>query len=303
MFRQFDLNLLLVFETLYAQRSVSKTADTLCISQSACSHALNRLRDALNDPLFVRINNQMMPTERANKLASYIQQAFPLLKQGLSPEGDFKPSEQAYHFRLMATDYTEYCLLPSLINHFANIAPQVKITVLPTSQQNIEQQFSQQQLDFVLGFEHDTFQSSIVEHHTWFTDKYCTIVNKHHPRIDKKLTLTQFLKENHVRIAPWGEQEGIVDVELSKLGKCRNVPLQLPSLLASPYIIEKSDYLLTLPRYVAETLCHSLNVSIFDTPLKLPQYHLNIYWHKLNRSNPALSWFISQVKRVNLNHF
>ncbi|GHF81619.1 LysR family transcriptional regulator [Thalassotalea marina] len=295
MLKQFDLNLLIIFDALYTHRSVSKAAEVLFISQSACSHALNRLRDSLEDPLFVRVNNQMEPTKRAIRLATYVHQALPLITKGLSQHQTFDPKTSSYQFKLMATDYTQYSLLPELAQLFTTF-PKVTLTILPSTQASVEQQLSQENLDFVLGFEHSNFTSSSVAHHTWFSDDYCTIVRQNHPQINGSINLKQFLSAQHIRIAPWGEAEGIVDKVLAKQQCSRHVAIHLPSLLAAPHIVATSDMILTLPRFVAINFSNTLNYQILTPPIELPKYHLNLYWHRTQHGNGAIEWFINLVK-------
>ncbi|MEP1553325.1 LysR substrate-binding domain-containing protein, partial [Paraglaciecola sp.] len=120
------------------------------------------------------------------------------------------------------------------------------------------------------------------------------IARKNHPQLRKGLSLDTFMGLSHIRISPWGEKQGVVDQQLRIKGLKRHVALQLPSVLASPYVVATSDLILTLPRLVASHLAHSLDIEIYKPPLAIPNYQLNLYWHKLNASKTSHRW-LSQV--------
>ena len=138
--QQIDMNLLILFDALYRHRSVSLAANEICLSQSAFSHGLTRLRKRLNDKLFIRINNIMEPTHRAKEIADKLSQALPLIYSALNENSVFDPKKDTYEFNFSATDYTEFSLMPKLIGLISKQAPNVKISVI--SAQNSPPSFS-----------------------------------------------------------------------------------------------------------------------------------------------------------------
>lgn len=295
---QIDLNLLVLFDALYQHRSVSLAAQKVCISQSAFSHGLSRLRSRLNDQLFVRINNVMQPTPRAIELAGYISCAFPLLEQGLIYSSDFDPSTSDITYRLVATDYTEFCLLPKLMQHLEKVAPNIRLEILPASQLSPNEQLEDNSIDFVLGYTHQTFSSSTVEHFTWLNESYCTMTQKSHVAVNGNLSLDKFLSLSHILIAPWGEKQGVVDQTLAAKKLKRKIALQLPSLFAAPHVVEQTGYLLTLPKLIASQMSEYISCDIYAPPIDVPDYQLNIYWHKLNSERASFKWLVTQIKQL-----
>lgn len=298
---QLDLNLLTLFDALMRHKSVSRAAQEICISQSAFSHGLTRLRNRLGDQLFIRIDNVMQPTERAEKLAEQLKVALPLIEKGLNPTSDFNPLTSDVTYRITATDYTEYCLLPKLLPHFARVAPNVKLEVLPASQLSVNEQLMTNEIDFALGYSHSQFNSSTIEHHTWLSDEYCTLAKNDHPELKEGLTLEKFLSLSHVLIAPWGEKQGVVDAALANKKAKRNIAIQLPSLLVAPHIVKETELLLTLPKLIAEQFCAQNKCVIHQPPIEIPDYHLNIYWHKINSDKIAFKWFVEQISKLFLS--
>ncbi|WP_281558359.1 LysR family transcriptional regulator [Thalassomonas sp. RHCl1] len=293
---QLDLNLLVLFDALYRHRSVSAAADEICLSQSAFSHGLTRLRKRLGDELFVRINNVMTPTDRAQQLAESVSQALNILHGGINTNAGFSPEHSELELTFAATDYTQYSLLPRLIGKINQLAPKINITVYSADNKIPTDKLITGELDFALGFSHEIEGSSTVMHQTWLEDSYCTIARKNHPALKHGLDLETFLALSHVRISPWGEKLGVVDQALAKLQKKRHVALQLTSVLAAPYTILHSDLLLTLPRLVAEQMVQHLDIELYSPPLAVPDYQLNLYYHKLNAGKASHQWLTALIR-------
>ncbi|GGO64598.1 LysR family transcriptional regulator [Bowmanella pacifica] len=296
--QQLDLNLLLLFDALYRHGSVNLAAEELCLSQSAFSHGLARLRQRLDDDLFVRTGKHMQPTPRAIKLAAGLHQALPLLDAALSDNSSFEPLHSKQEFTLAATDYTEFHLLPSLTCQLATLAPGIRLKLLPASRVGAERQLEDSNIDFVLGFTHDDKKYPGVESLSWYQGSYCTLAKAGHPALKKGLDMQTFLSLSHIRISPWGERSGIVDKELHKRGLSRHVAVQLPSALAAAFLAVQSDYLLTLPRHIADTVLKHLDIELFAPPLPIPDYRLKLYWHKVNKDKPAHRWLREQIATI-----
>ncbi len=296
---QIDLNLLILFDALYRNRSVARAADEMCLSQSAFSHGLSRLRKRLADDLFIRINNVMEPTPLAHELAVNITPALQTIHNSLNHKVNFEPATSNIEFTLAATDFTQLSLLPKLIAHINKVAPNIKITVVHSEDKTPTTKLMNGELDFILGFSHEIESSSTVAHQTWLIDDYCTVARRNHPAIKNKLTLDNFLNLSHILISPWGEDQGIVDLELAKKGLKRHISLQLPNVITAPYAVAESNLLLTLPKRVALPLSKQVNINVYAPPIAIPEYRLNIYWHKLNTNKPSHQWLINLIKNIN----
>lgn len=293
---QIDMNLLVMFDALYRHRSVSLAANEICISQSAFSHSLSRLRKHINDELFIRINNVMEPTLRADEIAQKLAQALPLISAALKESSVFDPKTDNSEFTFSATDYTEFSLFPKLINHITNQAPNVKIKVIAAQEKLPISQLENQDIDFALGYSHEAENSTTINSLTWLKDSYCTIARKGHPALKHGLSLAVFLKLFHIRVSPWGESQGIVDQVLAKQKLSRNVTLQLPSVLVAPHAVVHSDLLLTMPRLIAEQLTKQINIELFEPPIAIPNYHLKMYRHRINSGKANYIWLREQVE-------
>lgn len=286
-----DLNLLKLFACLYRTASVTVTAEELNLSQSACSHALQRLRERLADELFVRVDKQMLPTEYSVRLAKSVLPALQLLNQGLASSQAF--SDQGEHrFRIAATDYVAWNMR-AFIAYLSREYPKISVEFIQIDERLPQEQLQSGELDLICGIEHQKTLPESLAKLDWFEDDYLCVRCADH-QIQEPLTLEYFLSCKHVLVTPWNEPRGVVDLGLSKLRKKRQVALKMASLLAAPYFINGTDYLLIIPRKYAESIKQRLSLKTSPPPFAMEKYKLSLYWHKTYQNDPKLKWFIDK---------
>jgi DNA-binding transcriptional LysR family regulator len=294
--RRLDLNLLLVFDALFRHRSVSAAAHEMALSPSALSHALARLRQATGDELFVRLGNEMQPTGQAAQMAEWVGDALELMSKGLRRTQRFDPARSDHTFVFAATDYTAFAVLPAFIARMQQQAPRLRFRVVYSSRRTATDELAAGRVDFALGYHDDpTAGASGVEEFDWFTDDYVVIARDPHPRIDGTLGLDQYLAERHVVVTPWNEPRGMVDQVLERLGLVRDVAVQLPTVLAAPFIIADSALLMTVPRRAALALRHAAPIQILDAPFAIPRYTVKVYAHARHARTDAHQWLRAQL--------
>lgn len=300
--RRIDLNLLLVFDALFRQRSVVLAADELSLSASACSHALSRLRSALGDELFVRYGNGMQPTAKAEQMASGVRDALQTLTGSLGDFGAFDPATSRQTFVFAATDFTAFALLPALVASLERDAPHVRVRVIYSTHSESRDDLAAGRIHFALGFsdEDEARQSEQtgLESLDGLTDDYVVAMRKGHPRIKKKLSLAQYLAERHVVVTPWQTEGSVIDAKLLAAGHIRTVAVQLPSVMAAPFIVANSELLITLPRSAALQLADAIPLAIHPAPFSMPRYTLKVYFHKRHAQSPAHRWMREHMPRV-----
>ena len=294
--RKLDLNLLLVFHALFCHRSVTAAAHELALSPSALSHALARLRQALGDDLFVRIDNQMQPTLRAEQIAGPVSQALTQLSAGLKLNQRFDPASSERHFVISATDYTAFGILPRLIQHLQTVAPGISLRIVNTSQKLAIDELAAGHIDFALGYDEDTSPLPAgMEEFDWLQDDYVAIASKNHGSIKRKLTLEAYLQARHVVVTPWNESRGVIDYVLDGMALRRQVAVQLPNVLVAPFIIAEGDLIMTLPRLAAITLSRAASINIYPAPFAIPPYTLKVYSHSKYARSAAHVWLRQQM--------
>jgi len=302
--RRLDLNLLLVFDALHRWRSVTAAAEELALSTSAFSHALSRLRTALHDELFLRVGGSMQPTPRAQELADGISQALQLLADRIGDAHEFDPATSEHTFVFAATDFTTYALLPSVVTAVERETPGVRMRVIPSQSRDVLADLVQG-AHFVLGFSDEVSPvPTDIERLEAPSDDYVVVARRGHPRLGKRLTLKRYLAEHHVVVRPWRNEASVIDTALAAQGHKRIVAIELPSVMAAPFIVTGTDHLITLPRQAARQLAASAQVVVHEAPFPTPHYiptvyyqrrHMHLAWHRWMR-NRLLSAIAPTIK-------
>ncbi|WP_087024020.1 LysR family transcriptional regulator [Thaumasiovibrio subtropicus] len=292
-FPNIDLNLLKLFASLYQTASVTQTAEQLKLSQSACSHALTRLRERLGDDLFIRVDNKMLPTAYAQHLADQVIPSLNTLAEALHYSDSFTPLD-SHTFHIAVTDYTAWSMR-KFVAWMSEHYPAIHVVFKQLEERLPEQALAAGELDFVAGFSHQEEMSEALETLVWFEDRYVCGRCAAHP-LQGEVSLDAFLSFPHILVTPWNESRGIVDLALAKAKKKRQVGLKMASVLGAPHFLPGSPYLLSVPAAYAEMIKQQIPLAFSELPLVVPDYRLQLYWHKLYRSSPKMTWFIEQFR-------
>lgn len=288
-----DLNLLVVLQALLRERSVSRAAKRLGLSQSATSHALARLRDALGDRLFIRTSKGLVPTARAERMAESLLEALGTLERSLFGVPDFVAGTAERRFHVGTSDYTEHVLFSALLTRLAKEAPKMDLWSKPYPSDG-SAALAQGELDLIIApflMGRESLQS--VE--LW-EDRFVCVARRGHPLLKKgKLTLEAFAEAQHAFIAPRGTPGGAVDDALEALGRSRRIAFSTPNFLVAPQVVARTDLVITLASRVAHAFAKLLPLTLFAPPLKLPGFRVSMFWHDRKDTDPAHRFLRSQV--------
>lgn len=293
--RTFDLNLLIVFEALYAERSVTRAGERLGLTQPAISNALIRLRKLCNDPLFVRTPAGMSPTALAEQLAPAILDGLETIKDGLEQPFGFNAATSERRFRLLMSDVAQVTVLPGLMALLCDIAPGVTVQVLQRYRELYRPALESGEADLAVGNLPDLaggFYQQFL-----FEDRYVCLSRKGDRRFDGGMTRNLYLASNHGAVTN-GIADTLIDAELETMGLKRKVVMEIPSFLAVNLIANHSDVLVSTPLCVAETLGILDQVRVFEVPLSLPRARIRQFWHRRNHADPANQWLRRQLSHL-----
>lgn len=294
-----DLNLLLVFDSLYRHGSVAEAANEVALSPSAFSHALNRLRATLNDPLFVRAGGRMVPTAKAKSIAAGIAAALNSLTASLHPQAVFEPAKSSQTFTFAVTDYTAAVILPALISRVNQLAPGISLKLVYSREFNADDDLLSGKVDFALGFEEEQkLQKRGIETITCFTDGYVVAVRRGHPVIQQQLTRQAYLDAGHVVVRPWMETRGVIDRYLESQQVRRRIVVELPSLMIAPIIVSRSDLVITLPKRGISSVFDMKDLVVFTPPFPTPQYNLKAYYSQTLSNSAGHVWMREQIMAI-----
>ncbi|KPQ22626.1 MULTISPECIES: LysR family transcriptional regulator [unclassified Halomonas] len=294
--RHFDLNLLLVFETLMRERHVTRAAEKLHLSQPAISHALKRLREALDDPLLVRTENGLQPTPRAQALLPVVQQALAALQKGLAPPAIFSPSATTRRFTLATTDYFEEVMYPEFLRQLLNIAPGVRFAIELITPEVISDALEQRQVDMVVGLDSQHSLPSGVIQTPWMKEALVCLAATHNDRVGDTLALEQFARQPHVELADIsGMLPSNIDSCLARHGLQRRVMSKNLNYIAGARVVALTDAIMTLPRQMAERFSAMLPVRLVSPPSELPALNMTLIQHGLYANDPDIVWLEQQL--------
>lgn len=289
---ELDLNLLRVLDVLLAERSVTRAAHKLGLSQSATSHALARLRDALGDPLLIREKRGLVLSARAEELKAPLARAFGLLETAVATPPPFDPKTSERTFRIMAADYAELVLLPELMKEVAKQAPRVNLWLVPWRIPDDDPD-----LDAVIGVNPEEFGPGL-RSRAIVRERFISATRTGHPESRKRWTPESFANMDHAFIAPQGTPGGVVDTMLAKRKLKRRVALGVPHFLAAPFVVAETDLVITLPLRIAETLARSLSLELREPPIEIPGFTVFLMWRERLQRDPAHIWLRELIARV-----
>ena len=293
--RNIDLNLLVVFDAVMRERSVSKAAQTLALTQPAVSNALNRLRQMLDDPLLVRARQGMEPTPRALELFAPVQRALLELDQCLVKPASFDPANSEQLFVIAATDYVALLLLPRLLKLLERQAPGIEVQIRNFGPENPEAALEAGEFDFAMGRFFDL--SPRLQRQLWLEERLCCLVRKDHSQIKKRITLKQYLALGHVWVSS-NERRGMVDRWLQDQGHQRKIVSVIPNYTTAAMVVAETDLALVLPERFADDFCQLLPVKVLPLPMELGAFTVDILWHPRHASTPAHQWLLERLSDV-----
>lgn len=298
----FDLNLLVAFDLLMEEKNVSRAAERLFVTQSAMSHTLQRLRQQLDDPLLVKTPGGMKPTERALSLVDPVKALLRDIKRLIRAPEEFVPAQSRRRFVIAATDYMDLLVLPPLIERIGLGAPGIDIHVKRTESPFPEADLEHNDLDVVLGFDAILKPPAYLSSTKLFEDRMACVVGMQH-MIGKsgRLTLEEYVSRKHMLISRTGTRVGLIDEWLAERGLARRIALIVPHFLSAPFIVAKTDMILSLPERIALDFIGLAPLKIVPIPIELPAYDLVMVWHPLHDLDPAHRWLRDQIVEVSRN--
>jgi DNA-binding transcriptional LysR family regulator len=288
-----DLNLLVAFDALLEECHVTRAAKRVGLSQPGMSNALSRLRELLDDPVLVRTSDGMKPTPRALALAGPIRRSLEDIKTALVPEG-FDPTTSDHTFRLAATDYAGFVLLPRIMGMVQRSAPSVNFSVDAIHANAPAQQIDAGTADLGIGFRPDA--STNCHHATLYDETFVCMVRRDNPLIDSDiLTVDDYARLPHALVTLGTETGSHVDKALEALGQSRRVAIRVPHYMVIPEIIASTDCVATVASRVARHFENDERFLILQPPVELPTFPVELFWHERLDRDPAHSWLRGQI--------
>ena len=306
-FRTLDLNLLRVFDEVMAERSLTRAARNLSLTQPAVSNALRRLRGTLGDELVVRDGQGMAPTPRALALWPTVREALRQLQAALSPSS-FEPATASTTFVLTMADATAAELMPGLIDILEHEAPGVAIRVLPLSTRDPRRLLDDGLADLAVGHFPSVLADLVVRaqtgdavafaHQRLYDGQYVCVMRTGHPLTRGPLTLDRFCAARHMLVSFSGRPYGFIDESLASLGRKRQVVLTVNQFFTAGRVVANSNLLTVLPQHFVSVTGIADQLVLRPLPFDVAPVHVDAVWHSRMGAQSAHIWLRSAVLRV-----
>lgn len=298
---QVDLNLVVSFDALARERSVTQAARRVGVTQSAMSHALRRLRELLGDPLFVRSAGGMALTPRAEALVVPFRSSLVTLGRAITEPATFEPRASRRAFSLASPDLFELLVVPRLLGRLRDEAPGVDLAVKSLDGQRIASELETGEVDVAImprleGDEGGTAEAAPagIVRRTLFRDRFVCVLRADHPALRKQkrgLPLAAYAGLSHLLVSPRGAGRSPIDAALAQRGLERRVALRVPSFSSALGIIAKTDLVLTAPTALVQVAPEPRRLAVLPLPVALPGHTVNLAWHERFSKDAGHVWF------------
>ena len=289
-FHKIDINLYPLFIAIFEQKSISKSAQLLCISQSAASHALQRLRQHLQDDLFVRAGSQMLPTPFAERIYPVIKNALFAIQSISLEKQSFDPS-MVQTLKIAIHDEIEPIILPKLVEHFHQLNLEVQFSSIKLDRKNVATDLATQQIDFVIDLEQN------------FTDKiqFKTLVQDQFVVCTQQQSMTAEIYFALPHIGVSSRRTGVLveDIYLNRKQLSRQIFLRCQHYSTALQILaQQAAVILTIPKNMLAHLHMAEGLNIFEVPVELPNINIGMYWHKDVQENARHVFLRNEILKI-----
>jgi len=300
-FHGLDLNLLVVLDALYVEQHVTRAATRLCLTQSAVSAALGRLREHFDDPMFASVGGRMLPTALMQCLYPRIHQVLDGARCITFANAVFEPQDSQRRFRIMASDYVIAVVMPALKRQLARGAPNLGLQLLTLIPQRdidpgrlVEEALEQLHCDLVILPR--AHRSDRHPEQALFEDGFSVIACRDNQNLAGGLTLERYLASPHVVRETGINSHGSMEAEfLSSQGLERHVAVAVEQFGLIPEFIVGGPCLATLHSRLASHYSQRFALQIFEPPLAFPPTLQVVQWHAYQDRDPALIWLREQL--------
>lgn len=293
-----DLNLLVAFDALLSERSVTRAAQRVGLSQPGMSNALGRLRRLLNDPLLVRQGATLVPTARAEALVAPVHEALELIRGALDAPLRFDPATDRRSFRLSCSDYSVLMLIGPLVRALAAEAPAVVVEVVPRLA-DAPRALANGDVDLVIEPPEIMGDADLESLRLW-DDHWACCVWEGNTHVGKRMTLERYTALGHLiySMGGAGQPVALPDLHFGRLGIPRRIEVSVESFLLAPFLLQGTDLVTLIPKRAEAFLRRIGDIRVLESPIDLPGLVETLWWHSRSTTDPAHAWLRTRIGAV-----
>jgi DNA-binding transcriptional LysR family regulator len=286
--RNVDLNLLLIFETVFAAGSISGAAQQLSLTQPAVSNALARLREHFDDPLFVREGRGVKPTSRSQQMIEPVREALQLIRRQFDGDHVIDLATYKRHFRVVVIDPLEALMMPGLLREITRRAPHIVVENRPPTLTNLAAEIVAGTIDLACYTYPSSTPGLVIE--SIGPVDYVVIARKGHPAIGKTLSVKTFMSLGHVGLIDELRAHANVHRDVTTRAGQRRMVYLINKIWSIPPIVGNTDLVAVIPRRFAEWVAPIYGLSIHAPPVPIANQDFHMIWHQKNNDDPGHQW-------------
>ena len=293
-----DLHHLQILDVLLKERSLTKAANVLDLTQPGISKTLARLRRYFDDPLFIRVAQRMEPTPKAMELAEPVRAILERMRTLRSDHTAFDPKTSDRTFKFFMVDAAVVQMLPPLLRFLQEEGPRMHVQAIRCDLQHLDLWLESGLVDFAIGA--FTALGSGIRRHPLWTETYAAVARKGHPRLGAAPSVEMFLAENHALVTAVGSGHDYVAAErvLEAAIPRQNIVCRIPMFSAAAHLAKHSDVVTTLPRTMATAMARDLDLQLLEVPIELPPLEIAEYWHERYHRDPGNRWIRAAFRNL-----
>ncbi|RUP27215.1 MAG: LysR family transcriptional regulator [Curvibacter sp.] len=291
-----DINLLVVFEALMETRSVSKAGERLHLSQPSMSHALSRMRKAFDDPMFVRVKNEMQPTAKALEVADPIRQALDLVRRQIFSKVTLDLRTSSRLFTICMTDVGETCYLPKVINAVRKQAPYVRLRTVSPIVEKLEEGLESGGVDLAIGYFPDVKNGGVFQQRLLRNSGFMCITGNKEFAARGEVDLASFQSAFHIAVRTEGRSQEVIEKTMAGMGITRKVVATIPHYLGLLTIVPQTGLMAIIPIDLAGAFEGKEGIVALPLPFASPSVEVIQIWHRRHHEDPAHRWFRTLVR-------
>jgi DNA-binding transcriptional LysR family regulator len=295
-----DLNLFVMLHVVLEERSATRAAKRLHVTQSAVSNAIARLRAVLGDPLVVRSGRGLAPTPRAEELAPVVAQAVAQLQLAIDRGAAFVPEASERRFTLALSDNHQTSEGARIAEVFARNLPRASLRVVSSDYLVATDGLATGDVD--AAFSPSVMQTPGVRTRPIFEEQACLVVRRDHPRVRGKLTPKLFNELPHIDVevvlGRTGVGHRLAEQHWKGAGLERNVAVTVPYFTTAAMIASRTDCIAGLPSRLARVLCKHLPLKVATATFPMPKMGMSLAWHERTDADPGARYFRDLVAKA-----
>jgi DNA-binding transcriptional LysR family regulator len=290
-----ELKLLVIFDVIMTENSITRAAERLSMTQPAVSNSVARMRILWKDELFVRDGRKVQPTTYAKNLWGKVRNSLHNINQAIEPE-DFEARSAMRTFRVALPDIVLDTLWLDLRKLFEKEAPGLNLHAVPYTIACTKPMLDGADVDLVIGQSNRSLENICTDH--LFDTSYVCVMRKNHPLTEKRLTVEEFSLAEHLLVSLSGNVTSPTDQALQQLGLTRRISFTVNKFSSAVPIIQESDLIAILPTDLIHNYLDCGELVIAHPPLDIPHSSIAMLWHKRQSADKGLMWLRKQIKQI-----